>query len=129
MCMIDNCDRPEFCCTSMVKARKPHKCGDCRRVIQPGEQYERVFGKWDGQTDSHKTCTHCVEASKWLTRECGGYVFGGIREDLREHWGEEKHYRTRELAKLIWGMKRKWTNRRGGLMPLPVVSEKATVMA
>lgn len=42
------------------KARKEHKCCECRKVIEKGEHYEYCSGIWD-DPDSYKTCQSCVE--------------------------------------------------------------------
>ena len=124
--MIDNCDRAEFIHALMHKARKTHRCGECFRDISAGEQYESVFGKWEGDFSSHKTCVHCCAARKWLERECNGYVYGGIKEDIQDHFYEVSPYKMLELGRLIVGMRRKWRDKRGRMMPVPVVvMEKA----
>lgn len=46
-------------------ARRPHRCSDCNRLIQPGERYHR----WKGVSDSgiwpgvatSKVCAECCE--------------------------------------------------------------------
>lgn len=41
------------------KARKPHRCDDCSRVIQPGEEY--THGRWVGGDApmTFKGCSDC----------------------------------------------------------------------
>lgn len=39
---------PDFYDERMVTARKPHKCCETGRMIQPGERYWRICGKWEG---------------------------------------------------------------------------------
>lgn len=125
MCMHDDpsVDMPEFCGRSNRKARKDRKCSECFRTIKVGETYEYMAGKWDGRLDTFSTCQHCLVAREWLVNECGGYVFGGVKEDLRQHWEERSHYRRRwgrdmlkRLAGAVWGMRRKWTRLSGELM-------------
>lgn len=41
-------------------ARKRHRCRMCRRVILPGEPYERMAGLDGGQAWTYKFCTHCT---------------------------------------------------------------------
>jgi hypothetical protein len=118
MCMVDMADPCEFWHEKTVRAAKPHVCGECRREIAPGELYQRSFGKYEGRVFYDVTCRHCAVACAWLNRECGGYLGGAVLVDLREHWDEDG-IRTRELARLIRGMERKWQARRGGLMPVP----------
>lgn len=51
---------PDFCKRTTPVARKPHKCCECRRAIQPKEKYERVSGKWDFGIETYCTCMACV---------------------------------------------------------------------
>lgn len=43
------------------KARKQHKCCECKQPIVLGERYRVVFGKWDGEVDTFKTCQRCLD--------------------------------------------------------------------
>lgn len=116
MCMIDDGDRAEFSHTSIHKARKEHKCGECFRVITKGELYQRVAGVWEGHYMVNKTCINCVDGQEWLWKQCGGWLYEGIAEDLEEHWSGEA-IRSMQLGRLIVGMRRKWRRRDGSLMP------------
>lgn len=86
------------------KARKTHTCTECRRVIKPKEFYQYVSGKWEGIISTHHTCSHCLVVQKWLQKECGGFLFEGLLEDIQEHF-YEGYYR---VGKLTVGMRRKW---------------------
>jgi hypothetical protein len=120
MCLVDDGSSPEFFHQENPTARKSHECDECRRVIQPGEEYERVCGKWDGEVDTFKTCAHCVEARRWLVKHCNGFLYHGVYEDLREHFNDDLRYRVDGLGRLLVGMRRRWRGFRGGLMPVPV---------
>ena len=104
--MIEMADYPDFFTSNLRKARKQHRCYECFRQIEAKEEYENVVGKWDGQISGYKTCSFCLVARKWLSKECGGYVYSCVLEDLREHWNDR--YRMNHLGKLIVGMNRKW---------------------
>jgi hypothetical protein len=67
-----------------VKARKEHVCGECREKIQPGEEYSRATGKFDGVFETSKTCRHC----KQIAKNFGCYTFGELFFDIRD-WAEE----------------------------------------
>lgn len=129
MCMIESADGDCTYYDSFWRtAKQGHRCGECHREIRPGERYQRNVWKTDGTFGSAKTCAHCAEAAKWLIRECHGYLFGGVEQDLLEHWEEGldvAEYRTLELGRLLVGMRRKWERRSGGLMPLPKVHVKS----
>jgi hypothetical protein len=126
MCRVDYCDDAALILAEEnLKAKKDHKCSECGRIIVVGEKYYRERGKYDGSMFTHKTCEHCQVARTWMYRECGGFVYGEIEEELREHWNESHEYRNRELARLIYGMSRFWKRRKGGLMPIPTLGESA----
>lgn len=121
MCRFDDGDsEPEWLSETRPVARKPHRCGECGRVIQAGEHYERSTGVWDRKEGitTYRTCAHCLVARGWLQIECGGWLFGEVHEDLREHFhggGMEDRYR---LGRLVVGMQKRWQGKRG-LMPVP----------
>jgi hypothetical protein len=56
-----SCDyeQPEFFVREKHKARLQHCCSECRRTISPGEEYERVRGKWDGDVLTEKRSDTC----------------------------------------------------------------------
>lgn len=67
----------------VVTARKPHKCGECRDTISPGEKYECYTGVSDGYFFTAKTCLDCLSLRKAFF--CNGYIFEGMIEELEEH--------------------------------------------
>lgn len=119
MCMVDDCEPCDFVTQTRPKARKAHKCHECRREISIGETYRRVAAKFDGIVDTTKTCAHCEAAGIWLEKRCGGYPIGMMREDLLAHWHEEGVHEM-GLGRLIVSVKRGWKYRDGSLMPVPV---------
>src|SRR5690554_6021028 len=88
MCMIDHNEMVEVLSDTKPVARKVHRCGECQREIQPGEQYEKIVGIFEGQMDTYKTCLHCVAVREWLSQVCGGWLYGMVGEDLLEHYRE-----------------------------------------
>lgn len=121
MCMLDHADGQV---TPLGDPERPvakaaHRCAECRRVIEPGERYLRERYMWDGEFTLHKTCAHCEVARDWLWKECGGWLYGGIEEDIREHcFG---HGYGMGLYRLAVGMAWKWRTPRGRLLPVPAV--------
>jgi hypothetical protein len=67
----------------IVTARKPHKCGECRRSIEMGEEYEHTKGLWEGRFETHKTCSECRAIRSAFF--CNGWFYGQVIHDLREH--------------------------------------------
>ncbi len=121
MCRFyDGDDGPEWLSETRHVARKEHRCCECGRVIQPRERYERATGLWDRKEglQTYKTCPHCLVARGWLQAECGGWLFGEVCEDLREHFydgGMDDRY---WLGRVVVGMRLRWQGKRG-LMPVP----------
>lgn len=119
MCMVDYSEAVVILSETMPTARKAHQCGECRREIQPGEQYEKMTGIWEGEMETYKTCAHCVSARDWLQQVCNGWVYGSVGEDLYEHFLEGYGI---WLARAWLNIKRKWIRRDGSLaapMQLP----------
>lgn len=118
MCAIDGADdRYVIYQRSLRRARKVYGCAECGRVIQVGERYSSTRGMIDGHWDTWHTCIHCHAGERWLIEECGGFLHGGVLEDLEEHAHEGIGGFT--LGRLIIGMRHHWLNRSGQLMPVP----------
>lgn len=114
MCLIDTVDETcQVLDATWRRARKPHRCHECCRDIEPGEQYHHESLLYDGTISTHKTCRHCMRVRQWLFKRCGGWVYEGLLEDLDYH---DHHVRAR-----IWsvGMRRRWTRRDGSQWRLP----------
>ena len=52
-------DMPEAYSMTLRKARKNHKCCECRGVIEAGEKYHYHSGIWEGIPQSFKVCIDC----------------------------------------------------------------------
>ena len=107
MCMIDHDESASVYSSRYQVARKNHKCEECNRIINVGEKYLYVFGVWGGDARAFKTCSHCEKGMQILTRKCGGYMHGGIYEDLFEHVRDILPW-SMTAARLVIGMRRKW---------------------
>lgn len=84
-CILDGWDGEpaDFCRTETRKARKSHRCCECRKTIQPGQRYEVCSGSWDGGIQTFKTCQSCVEIRAKFS--CGGaFIFKALWNTLRE---------------------------------------------
>jgi hypothetical protein len=69
--------------TQTRKARKPHRCCECRETINAGDRYEYMSGVWDGRPHAFKTCLLCVEIrNHFACRD--GWEFGAVWEQLQE---------------------------------------------
>jgi hypothetical protein len=96
--------------TTTPRARKAHRCGECRRVIDAGETYERFRALSDESYWFEAiTCEHCVAARRWLSVVCHGWLYEAVLEDLEEHWQEHSWpVKTASLGKLIVGIRARW---------------------
>lgn len=124
MCAIDDAEQPEFWHDEWRTAAKDHACGECRRRIRRGERHHFVSSLYDGRWSSWRTCEHCIHAATWINSVCGGYLLGGLLEELVEHWHEG--FRSVGFGRLIVGVQRQWHD---GRDEVPTgVAELATAM-
>ena len=68
----------EFYSDKMVKARKAHRCCECRESIPVGDTYHYACGKSDGDFWTNATCATCHEIRAAFT--CGSWVFTQLWE-------------------------------------------------
>lgn len=122
MCMVDDADGWEVFHSATPVARIEHRCGDCGRTIIPGERYHRGEGLIDGYWSTNKVCGHCDAASRWLLAVCNGFLYGGILQDLVEHWDESWELRTLDFGRLVVLARARW-RRHGELVPAATVEE------
>jgi len=80
----DNCS-PTVHRVSFRCAKKQYRCGECGGTINPGDQYEYVFGIWGGSPDYHRTCLVCREIRDTLL--CT-WIYTEMWETLMNHWIE-----------------------------------------
>ena len=85
-CSTVYCECDDYCtCLSSTrpKARKEHKCNECKRIIPIGDKYLREVTLYDGEVEAWKTCKDCESIrDNFFT---GGYYYGEILYTLREH--------------------------------------------
>lgn len=74
-------------------ARKAHECCECGEIIQPRDKYQRVFGIWEGEMYTFKTCLSC---SRMVKDYCAPH--GGLREHIQECLGTDPF-----TGSLMWG--------------------------
>lgn len=72
------------------KARKPHYCRECPRIIQPGETYTRHSHGYDGSVSSFKTCLRCDKVAETHSKaersmgNRGAYYIGQLLSEVGE---------------------------------------------
>jgi hypothetical protein len=110
---------------SHPKARWPHLCDMCRRVIDAGEVYKRGAG-FDGTAWSWKECTNC-EA---VLRIYGlGDIHDGYNPDHFEDWASDGGPRDLNEARDMAGFRQQWRTKAGNLWPLPGVKPELSTPA
>lgn len=84
---VDSDGERASCGSSYIrKARKEHKCDECRRTITKGEQYEVVTGRWSDRFDRYKTCADCLSIRKMFF---SSWTIGSILDDIAYQIVEE----------------------------------------
>ena len=84
-CCIDDYDPPAFYHDEIRTARKAHVCVECGETVNPGDKYEHVVGKWEGDFNTYKTCEFCLKIRRDFFT-CG-WIFGGMVENFYDCHG------------------------------------------
>lgn len=101
MCMVDDADGWKVFRSETRRAAKSHGCYECGRKIEPRETYEYATGLIDDHWYSMHTCAQCVELKRWLVVVCNGYLFGGVWEDIEQHWHEDWLYHSLAFGRIV----------------------------
>lgn len=78
------CDFPEFYHETFPKARKQHRCIECRAPIEIGEKHLYYRGKWDGDFISGRQHIVCRELCMHINSDEDCCPFGG----MKDAWGD-----------------------------------------
>lgn len=86
MCSCDG-DGPSAFWESRPKAKKRHRCCECRGWIEPGETYWRVRGVWDGEAQTFSMCADCECLKEWACIGAAGFCwsFGNVMTDVLDY--------------------------------------------
>lgn len=89
---------PEFYFTSTPKARKDHRCCECRQIIRKGDRYEAFTSKYDGRVSTEKTCLACSDIRSVYS--CGEMspAFG----ELWDAFNDTDAFRNLRMAGECW---------------------------
>jgi len=120
MCLVDEGEGWDFYRDEWRRCAKPFLCYECSRDVERGERYFYAAGVLAGESrwDVYKLCEQCrAIACQWLMGQCGGWLYGGVWEDLDGHRGEIVG--DLDLGRALVGMRRKWRKRDGSLMAVP----------
>lgn len=80
----DDAETLEVLQSKTVKARKPHRCYECGKTINPGDQYHYLTGVCSGDMHQQHTCTFCRRVFEDLTAMGYCVLFGGLWEHVGE---------------------------------------------
>lgn len=91
----------EFFVSEMRRARKPHRCSERGCAINPGDKYEHVRAKWDGDPTTVRVCPACLRIKAEIERReiaagCSaseahpGYGKGWLAEVLSEYSEDDR---------------------------------------
>lgn len=91
---MTDAELPEVYCETLRKARKPHRCCECRGFILTGESYQLANGIWNDGPLTFKTCLPCVALRKEIAATLERYevlAFEALGEFIcdsgRADWG------------------------------------------
>ena len=92
-CDYDPATVPTVHRVSLQKARKPHVCIECGAIIRAGDEYEYMFGIWDGYKSTGHTCLLCRELREWaiISVPCFCWYYGDLHQDVWDMVDEVKH--------------------------------------
>lgn len=80
-----DCELPSVFNQTNPRARKRHRCCECRGWIEIGERYEYSWGIWEGDANAYKTCDGCAKLRDELSKLSDCCVpFTGVHEELLE---------------------------------------------
>lgn len=101
-------DQPEFFTSRMIgRARKEHRCDECRGPIFIGDSYEKSVGKFDGVIIRHEECSDCLEIREWaeISMPCFcAYEWGSLIERVEEM--------VDDVEREVEGFREEWDARR-----------------
>lgn len=97
---------PEVINVTNPRARKDHKCCECGGLIKKGEVYENVWGVWDFDQSTFKTCLECSLIRDSIYRQDEGIPFGELLE-----WVSESNDKNDQILFIVNA------DKRGGKVP------------
>ncbi|MEH2138589.1 hypothetical protein [Nostoc sp.] len=90
MCNCD-CETPDYDDESgeelyddgVVVAKKAIKCCECRHLVNAGEKYRHIKGRWGGDWSTYRMCLSCSAVSDRLSKELDiCHCLSGLYEEL-----------------------------------------------
>ena len=88
---VDNGDYVTILAETKRKARKQHRCDECRGAILPGQTYLDERYLFEGEVSTHKTCQCCMSVREHLFCQI---TYSQLWSDLEDFLYETAHYST-----------------------------------
>ena len=79
---VDEGQAPDLYTVRVSASRKQRRCCECGVDIKVGDQYENVWGIWEGEANTYITCATCLEIRNLLF--CYGWMHETMWSDLKE---------------------------------------------
>lgn len=71
--------------TNIIQARKQHRCGECRALIEPGDLYYKTDALMEGDWIHHKMCEKCGDLSESMAAMGFCWILGELSEAHHEY--------------------------------------------
>ena len=84
------------------KARKEHKCCECRVTINVGEIYQRIEQLYDGDWSTYKTCEKCADLRESLGDVICVY-YGELKWQYKEYLDDAGKWKLSEIEPSLNG--------------------------
>lgn len=94
MCGCGDDEAPDIFRQTWVKAKKEHRCYECKKIISPGDDYEYIFGVWWGDASSYHTCEKCADLRDSLQALGFCSTIGDLLADHKEYLQEYVNHRS-----------------------------------
>lgn len=97
MCDCD-CEPPKLYEEREQRARKEHKCCECRQIIKIGEKYHSAGGIWVDRFSRYKWCANCDALRRtWFEQTDDCVCFGELHS-----WCEQAELSCRVSRKAFF---------------------------
>ena len=91
----------EFYRENMRNAAKKHTCCECNSLIQPGDEYQYISGKWEGTFYTFKSCEKCADLRDSLNN-IWCVALGDLRFEYKEYLDNSQSYYDEETDKYVY---------------------------
>jgi hypothetical protein len=104
MCDCSDYELPDVFEEVVRRARKRHRCAECKGLIMPRNYYWESRGLWDGQWGTFRTCGSCYVLAHTIL-DC--YTFRGLADCIDEEYDLSDRTFSRDARVARAGMRRR----------------------